>query len=163
MNIFKRVINKIKRTLRKNTKAYNKESFEKELLKYDVISFDIFDTLITRKIFNPDDIFNFVENKLVGIKLKEPLIDMRKKSEAEANREKNHDVNIDEIYFSMMDLYGYTEDEINGIKGLEVSLEKEFIYPRKVMLEILSMLVKKGKKVILTSDMYLNKNIVVEL
>ena len=170
MNIAKKIYSKlpekVKTKLRKKFKKqidYNKETLIKELLKYDVISFDIFDTLITRIIYNPDDIFNMIEHELIGIELKDSLYTMRKKSEEHANSIKQHDVNIDEIYFSMMDLYGYTEDEINGIKGIEVELEKKITYPRKDMLDVLEILVKNNKKVILTSDMYLNKYIVEEL
>ena len=155
-----RVKKVIKKVVKKEKTIMTKEQFCKKLLKYDVISFDIFDTLITRKIFSPEDINKFVESKLVGIDLEAPFEEMRRKSEQHANEVKQHDVNIDEIYFSMMDLYGYTEDEINGIKGLEVDLEIEFTVPRKDMLDVLEFLMKHNKKVVLTSDMYLNRHII---
>ena len=161
--VYSKLPNRVKRAIKKVVKVdetMTKEKFCKKLLKYDVISFDIFDTLITRKIYDPEDINAFIENKLVGIELKAPFSEMRRKAEAHANEVKQHDVNIDEIYFSMMDLYGYTEDEINGIKGLEVDLEVEFTVPRKDMLDVLRFLVKHNKKVVLTSDMYLNKYII---
>ncbi len=34
------------------------------LCKYDIISFDIFDTLITRNMYEPNDIFKLMEEKL---------------------------------------------------------------------------------------------------
>ena len=157
-----KIKNNIKRVIKKDS-FLTKDSFCKELSKYIIISFDIFDTLVTRKIYEPDDIFKIVEQTIVGIDLKEPFIEMRKKSELHANQFCKHDVNIDEIYFSMKELYNLTEDEINGIKGVEVELEKRLITPRREMLSILETLVKNKKKVVLTSDMYLNKYIIVEM
>ncbi len=167
MNVMKKicmkVLKKIKRKITKKDNSISKQKLFKELMKYNIISFDIFDTLITRNIYEPDDVFNIVEKTIVGIDIKEKFIDMRKKSEKLANERYKHDVNIDEIYFSMKELYGYTEDEINGMKGVEVDIEKKLISPRCDMLDLLEQLVKNGKKVILTSDMYLNKYIVEEM
>ena len=36
----------------------NQKEFLCALKNYDVISFDIFDTLVTRCVYNPDDVFN---------------------------------------------------------------------------------------------------------
>ena len=36
----------------------SREKVLKKLKKYDVISFDIFDTLVTRCVYEPDDVFS---------------------------------------------------------------------------------------------------------
>ena len=164
--VYNRLPNRVKNAIKNRIKKHrslSKESLCKKLLKYDVISFDIFDTLITRRIYKPEDIYSFIGNELNDVKLKESLVDMRRKSEAFANKVKQHDVNIDEIYSSMMELYEYNENDINRIKNLEIEFEKKFTVPRKDMLYVLEYLVNHNKKVILTSDMYLNQSIVEDL
>ena len=161
--------NKAKRIIRKiagkeeKRQGISKQELINKLMKYDVISFDVFDTLITRTIFDPDDIFKIMDEKLVDIDLKDTMFNMRKTAERSANEKLNKDVNIDEIYFELADIYGYSEDTINAIKGLEVDLEYKLAVPRKDMLEVLEKLVKADKKVVLTSDMYLNPYIIERL
>lgn len=164
--VYNRMPNKAKRLVRKmagkeeNRQVISKQALINQLMKYDVISFDVFDTLITRSIFDPDDIFKIMDEKLVDIKLKDTMFNMRKNAERSANEKLNKDVNIDEIYFELADLYGYSDDTINAIKGLEVDLEYKLAIPRRDMLDVLEKLVKADKKVVLTSDMYLNPYII---
>lgn len=152
----------IKKCLGKKEKkeGISKQQLINKLLKFDVVSFDIFDTLISRAIFNPDDIFKIMEEKLVDIKLKDSVFNMRKNAEKSAIEKLHKDPNIDEIYFELANIYNYDIDTINKIKGLEVDLEIKFAIPRKDMIEVLNKLVLAGKKVVLTSDMYLNANII---
>lgn len=166
-SIYRKLPNKVKRIIKRvikrkenNKNILTKEKLLKQLLKYDVISFDIFDTLITRTIFEPDDIFKLMEEKLVDIKLKDSMLVMRKTAERKAIEKLHKDVNIDEIYFELADIYGYDEETINKIKGLEVDLEYHLTRPRRDMLDILKTLVQHKKKVVLTSDMYLNRHII---
>lgn len=42
----------------------SKEELKKELQQYDAISFDVFDTLIMRRILNPEDIFEMVDARI---------------------------------------------------------------------------------------------------
>lgn len=159
-NFYHKIINKL---TKKSDKVLTKNLFLKKLLKYDIISFDIFDTLITRTIYDPDNIFQLMQEKIKDIKLKDTIFNMRKNAEKSAMEKLHKDVNIDEIYFELGNLYGYDEKTINAIKGLEVELEYKLITPRKDMVEVLEKLVKENKKVILISDMYLNKNIIEKL
>ena len=158
--IYRRIPNKIKKVIKKRNILDSKEKLIKKLMKYDVISFDIFDTLITRLLFDPDDIFEIVERRLVGIPLKESIYDMRKNAELEARKQLKKDVNIDEIYTMLGKLYNYDEKDINSIKWVEVDTELKLTYPRKDMLDVLKTLMDNGKKVILVSDMYLTIEII---
>ena len=68
----------------------NQEEFLYALKKYDVISFDIFDTLVTRCVYNPDDVFNILSEYL-----KDPnFLLKRKKAEQNARNRYNYDVNL---------------------------------------------------------------------
>lgn len=171
MNIIKKLYKKVlnfsiriaKKVLRYKENVYTKEKLIKKLIKYQVISFDIFDTLITRKIFNPDDIFMLMEERMDNIVLKDRMLKMRKFSEQRAREIYNKDVNIDEIYDLMGRIYGYSDDECEKLKQLEINLELELTYPRKDMIDILKLLMDSGKKVILTSDMYLPKDVIIKM
>ena len=128
---------------------------------YDIISFDIFDTLLTRKIYNPDDIFNIIDKKK-NIKLDDSFINIRKKAENTLRNEKN-DPSIDEIYDNLMKQNKLSKKEMESLKELEINLEKEYLIPRKEVLNLYNEILKMGKKIILVSDMYLTSKILSEI
>lgn len=146
--------------LNKSPKSVTQNQFCENLLKYDIISFDIFDTLITRTIFEPDDIFKLMEEKLNDIVLKNSFFSMRKKAEEVARKKYNKDVNLDDIYVQFGEIYDYDQEIVNKIKELEISLELGLAVPRKTMLSVLEELNKHNKEIILISDMYLNASII---
>ncbi len=123
-----------------------------KIQKYQVISFDIFDTLITRTLYQPDDLFQII-GEIENIP---DFLNMRKQAEIEANRKWNHDCNLDEIYEELNHLYHLDSKKL---KELEISLELEFCIPRKDMLDVFYK-IKKNHKIILVSDMYLNREII---
>lgn len=139
----------------------DKEELKKLLDGYDIVSFDIFDTLVTRKIYNPDDLFKILDLKLKGkYKYEGNFIDIRKKAEIQAREQLNKDVNIDEIYNEIMILTNLSKKQIAEIKQEEINLELEMIIPRKDMLDIYNQLLKKKKKIFLISDMYMPSSII---
>ena len=118
--------------------------------KIEFISFDIFDTLLLRNVPKPTDIFNIIEEKyeLKGFKqqrLKAEILARKKKPEEE--------VTLDEIYFYLQ--------EHN--KKYELEIEKESLYANKELLELFSEVKKMGKKIICISDMYLDKQYIVDI
>lgn len=148
---------KIRNVIRKDKQEkLTKEEFIKKLEKYKVISFDIFDTLITRKIYNPDDLFNLMEQKVTVKDFK----NIRKQSEIEANEFYKKDVNLDEIYQRMNTRFIHDDKTAEKIKQMEIDYELKLCIPRKDMLEIFNYLKSINKKIILVSDMYLNKDII---
>lgn len=142
-------------------KQLTKEKLLKKIMKYDVVSFDIFDTLITRKIYNPDDIF-----KLIGIIYfgkDNNFLEMRKESEKFANLKLKKDVNIDEIYATMSEKYRLSINKIKEIEDLEKKIEISLAVPRIDMLEVFNKLKQNHKKIILVSDMYLDNKTICEM
>lgn len=134
-----------------------------ELMKneFDVISFDIFDTLITRMIYEPDDVFRLMERKIqykYGKKIN--YLYIRKAAEEKAWKEKGDYCNIHHIYEKLPEVSDFTEIEADELKQMEIELEYELCIPRKDVLKIFDTLIKAGKKVILISDMYLTKSII---
>jgi len=146
----------------KTEEIYEALSFDKlynELNKYDIISFDIFDTLITRAIYDPNDIFKLMEEKL---KINS-FLEKRKNAEIEAIKKLHKDVNLDEIYKSYIEIYKVSSDEVEKIKQLEEELEIKFCTPRNDMLKLVKKLCTNNKTLILASDMYLKKETILKM
>ena len=135
----------------------DKQLLTMKLGNYDVISFDIFDTLITRTIFEPDDVFTLL-GKIIKAKFNVDVdfLKLRKAAEAEATAKNGAMTTIDKIYVEVAKdkaLGNFAQD----IKKLEIDLETALCIPRKDMVEVYNQLKAMGKRVILVSDMYLNR------
>lgn len=140
--------------------CYEKQLRENEYircaLEYDVISFDIFDTLIFRPFSEPTDLFYFVGNDLGFMDFK----NIRCQAEYTARRKKfkecgHMEVNFEEIWNELGDMTG-----IDAKKGMESEhkYEYQFCYANPFMYKVYQELKKAGKKIIITSDMYLDKD-----
>ena len=140
------------------------ESTVELLRQFDVISFDIFDTLITRKIFHPDDLFHFMGNIIRDrYGLETDYLQNRKQAEMLAWEELQARTTIHDIYGKLPEVMGISAQMAEELKNLEISLEKKLLIPRKDMLEVFRRLVEGGKRVILVSDMYLTGDIMEEI
>ena len=125
----------------------------KELLNYDIISFDVFDTLVFRSLQNPADMFVLLEekHKIFNFAI------LRKQAEEEARQEceinyGHRDVSIYDIYKRIETKSGL--DMEYGIEA-ELEMELELCFPNEYMKTIYDIVLGQGKKVIITSDMYL--------
>ncbi|MCR4693914.1 MAG: hypothetical protein K5773_01140 [Pseudobutyrivibrio sp.] len=140
-----------------NVLKMDKELLTMKLGAYDIVSFDIFDTLITRSVFDPDDVFRIIENIIkekYGKKV--DFLCLRKKAEAAATEKFGPATTIDKIYMEV------AKDKTIGnfamdIKRLEKDIEYNICIPRKEMVEVFNNLKNMGVKIILVSDMYLSR------
>ena len=163
--ILKKIFRKLPLSFRKKIKNLLKEDTNKDKLtinniikkskKYDIISFDIFDTLITRCIYEPDDAFKILGNLIKD----EKFIEKRKKAEQQARKKLEHDVNLDEYMLEN----SLSKEKTSILKNNEIKLEKDLLVPRKDMCILLKKLKEKNKKVILVSDMYLTKKAIIDI
>ncbi|MCR5196823.1 MAG: hypothetical protein K6D38_10910 [Pseudobutyrivibrio sp.] len=141
----------------------DKELLTMKLGTYDVISFDIFDTLITRSIAEPDDVFKLIEKEIYESYGKTvDFLGIRKEAERVATEKYGPMTTIDKIYVEV------SSDKTIGdiamdIKKMEIDTETRLCMPRKDMVEVFNSLKSMGKHVILVSDMYLNRVEVVGL
>lgn len=147
---------------------YNIFKVDKELLAmklgaYDVVSFDIFDTLITRTIYEPDDVFRLM-SQIIADKYgkKVDFLKVRKSAEAAATAKFGPMTTIDKIYVEV------AKDKTIGdiamdIKKLEIDIETRICVPRSDMVDVFNAVKAMGRHVILVSDMYLNRAEVVGL
>ena len=136
-------------------------SFIEKLSCYDIISFDIFDTLIFRPFSEPTDLFYFVGEELGIMNFKELRKRMEKKARNQCYQLKGHyEVTLENIWNQLEHEIG-----ISKIKGMQVELEKEhqFCYANPFMLKVYKELQKRGKKLIIVSDMYLSKKVLQEI
>lgn len=141
------------------------EHIKNEIILKDCeyISFDIFDTLITRPFYKPEDLFILMDKRFEELyKTNISFADIRKQSEQETRRRfgikfpSYQDVNIDEIYSCMSDYFDIPKEITDIMKQEEINLELKFCRQRKSTKEIYDTALLTGKKVILISDMYLD-------
>jgi len=129
-----------------------------ELDSLKIISFDIFDTLIIRPAINPRDIFYFLDKYYQNSsgKMTKKISKLRIDCEDELIDKKGVEhVTIDLIYERLGDKINLDKEKINGLKEKEISLEVDLAGLNMEMFSILEKAKKIGKKIILTSDMYL--------
>ena len=125
----------------------------------DVISFDIFDTILIRTFATPDALFQMLEKKIkdkIGIN---GFVQKRKAAENQLRCRlvSGQDVSISDIYQQMEKMYGLSSDICNTMKHMEISGEKLCLRPRMAMIKMAKRLKSSGKRLVLTSDMYLEK------
>lgn len=141
-----------------------RESWKKlcrELMLYDVISFDLFDTLIFRCFSTPADVFYLTGMKLSYPDFRRIRIEAEQKAREKAWKEKHtFEVTFEEIWKEME-----RETGICAREGMKAELEAEIqcCMPNPYMKKMTEILKKHGKKLIITSDMYLNRQQVVQI
>lgn len=130
----------------------------------ETVSFDIFDTLISRPLFKPTDLFKmlskYVESMTNG-KIHDFGI-IRQEAESFL-KEKQEEVSLNEIYNYICKKFELESSLIEKIKAkeidLEISLCKQLPEGRRAYLEAK----KLKKRIVLTSDMYLPKDVIYTL
>lgn len=150
---------KIQKEKRRKKNQLEPEQLNELLQKYDIISFDIFDTLITRKIYNPDDVFDLMGETLEISDFKKK----RKDAENRAREELKKDVNLEEIYEYYQKITKSSPKLVKTIQETEERLELKLTTPRKDMRCLVETLKKQNKKMIIVSDMYLKKETIIKM
>ncbi len=133
---------------------YNEKKIKKKIDHCEYISFDIFDTLVKRNLEKPTDLFDFVEQKYNHknhVQLKS-FKELRIKAEQQARDASIHrEPDINDIY-SFLNLSNKEE-----LKKLEIHSELELCQQNINFYSIYQYAKEKNKKIIITSDMYLEK------
>lgn len=130
----------------------------------EYVSFDIFDTLVVRPFLEPTDLYVFMEEEFQKLcKGNMSFKDIRLNSEKKCRRQMQitapayQDVSLTEIYEQMSKDYNISLELCNVLKEKEETLEIRFCSVRKTSKELYEFAHAVGKKVILTSDMYLEE------
>lgn len=155
------MINKVDRYL---TDRLSPEMHE-IISKHDVISFDIFDTLLIRKLLNPEDVFTLMEREtgVIGFR------SLRVKAEAIARERlykeiKKSEVNLEEIYREL-DLPSSVAMiwSPQRLMKSELDLERRLLIRSPSVEPIYRTAKALGKRVIAVSDMYLPSEFIQEV
>lgn len=139
----------------------DRETLEREIGAHEYISFDIFDTLLTRKVLLPEDVFELAGRRLAaeGIKISD-FKEKRIQSQSELGLT---NPTLDEIYANFQRKYKITPETAKQCLEMELSIEKEVLIPRRDMVELYQQCVARGKKVSLVSDMYIPEELLVPI
>lgn len=129
----------------------------------EVLSFDFFDTLMSRRVPHPKDLFLILGEKLLKKKLlnfvvtPERFQELRVSAERKARQSgKSVEVTIEEIYDAFPpSLFSV---DINQIIKEEISAEAEFLFPTNHLADLIAIAHRRGKKVIVVSDTYFSSN-----
>jgi len=127
-----------------DSNRYDLERIKRCIDNYKYVSFDIFDTLIKRNVSRPVDVFEIVAceyERLYKVKIngfKNARILAEKKSRT--------------LIF-----------DIEKIKKIELNIELDMCQQNKEFYKIYEYCVTKGKKIIITSDMYLKREYIEQI
>ncbi len=139
-----------------NISAFSEDDFQSKISQYDIISFDIFDTLIFRPFSDPTDLFYFLGGELGILDFKHIRVEQERNARKEQFKKKgSYEVTLFDIWKRIEQEIGI--DAASGMK-LEQELEMQFCYANPFMKKIYDDVLRSGKKIIVTSDMYLSKD-----
>ena len=149
---------------------YSKYEKLKSLIKsdkVDVVSFDIFDTLISRPFYSPEDIFTVIAEeatKLLPSLSVSGFVKLRKDSDAVARKNINaEDVSLTEIYDTFAELYNIDKETVRKIQKIEEDTEILYCAERHAAKELFEFALAVGKRIVIISDMYLENRTVSEI
>lgn len=144
------------------------ETFIKIPIEY--VSFDIFDTLVTRPFFRPTDLFVLMNDyfcKLTGSDIS--FSEIRVQCEADCRTEQSvnsptiQDITIEAIYEKLAKRLSLSSSDAKALMDKEKELEIKFCKTRQSVKNLYELALFIGKKVVITSDMYLDSDTIKEI
>lgn len=155
---FRDELNKSDRTLSVFFDSYKIQTpflpkeIKKEIDKYDIISFDIFDTLLIRPFLKPTDLFDFLGfiKKDFDFSALRQLAEKMTRIRKTFKEKYSEDITYDEIYENI-------KPSKKSFKNFELEMETRTLNANFEMKEIYEYALKKNKKIIITSDMYMRR------
>ncbi len=145
--------------------------------KFKVISFDIFDTLVSRRIYRPKDLFSLMQSKIATMDsaliygyLIDNFSELRIQAESDARERKvrlfggEPEILIKDIYAEISQKCPDVSPEfIEELIKLEIECEKSVLYKCNKGFELFTNAKKAEALVLLISDMYLPSNTLREI
>lgn len=126
----------------------------------EIVSFDFFDTLMSRRVPYPKDIFWFLGKELSKLNIlkfdvsPERFQALRIRAEQKARDASSaKEIDIAAIYNQFPP--NFFDATIDQLIRLEVETEKRFLFPSADMIDAINLAHKRGKRVIVVSDIYL--------
>lgn len=133
------------------------EKMWEKIYDFEYVSFDIFDTLLFRTVLSPEDVFDIVQyrynekhdNKIRNFKETRTRYEIKLR-----DSDKNREITLEKIYNSLP----YTEEIKKELCYLEKKTEINNCIPNMPMLELMQKCSEYNKKIIIVSDMYLDRD-----
>ncbi|MEG7531614.1 MAG: hypothetical protein RSF83_09505, partial [Hungatella sp.] len=132
------------------------EDLRQRIAEAEVVSFDIFDTLIVRLYAEPTDLFRHLEESYEAGGFCAARISAEMAARDEVFQNQCHEVTLDKIYENLHPSYWPLQEK-------EVELEKLMCKANPEMLELFSWCKEQGKRIIISSDMYLPIAVIEEI
>jgi predicted HAD superfamily hydrolase len=131
-------------------------------------SFDVFDTVITRAVARPADVFSLVEPELaamgVAADVSQSFADNRQRSELLARqRTQLEDISLADIYREFENEYPASKTCYQAMTEAELQKERELSRPVAWTIREVTRLLEQGEKVLFISDTYLPADVICEL
>ena len=140
-------------------RQWDRKRLKEALARCDAVSFDVFDTLLQRKTLQPTDVFRLVARRAQQAGISAPNFAERRI----AAQDLDPFTNIDGIYRRMKLNTGWPQETLDSLLAMEVETERAVLMPREPVVEVFREAVRSGKRVVLTSDMYLPERILAQL
>lgn len=123
----------------------------------DLVCFDIFDTLITRKVLHPVDVFQLTEDLAKSRSIwSEDFKNSRIRAEQMAYEQSaSRQATLKDIYAVLAAELRLTPKQTEDMMSLELEAERLVAVPRTDVRDLVTELYQSGKKLLLVSDMYL--------
>jgi len=137
-------------------------SLYKKLAKFENISFDIFDTLIERKVKIASDLFKLIGKNVLGVNNAQDFYLRRLAAERTAETQAKLKGEIADIYDIYNCINGY-EEQKKLLLDEEIRIEIECCFAKRKIKRIYDRLVLEGKTIYIVSDMYLPKEIIIQM
>lgn len=143
------------------------DNVKKQIMSHDIVSFDIYDTLILRPFWNPEDLFYVLQNIITKelesidyVDFRTTRIDAEHLARISAI---NGEASLDDFYQELKSLTMYDDKTLEWIKEKELELEYAVSYQRKAGKELYDFAQWAKKSVVFTSDMYLPKSFILSV
>ena len=131
-----------------------------------LLSTDIFDTVLTRSLGDPHDLFDLVGDRLVVARLlTDELIFRGNRIEAERRRRQgmpNGEVTLAEIYERLAPAFGWDESASQRAQEIELQAEADVLCPVPGAAERLAAHRREGGRIAFVSDTYLPESFIRE-
>lgn len=134
----------------------------------ETVSFDVFDTLIQRPFRQPSDLFSMLEDRWQRENRRCVLSFADARAEAETSarvwaRGKKEDIDLYDIYNALRVTCGASEDCADAMRFAEMEAEIAFCQPRRTGIQLYRLAKAMGRRVVLTSDMYLDSGTIAQM
>lgn len=127
-----------------------------------LVIFDVFDTLLLRPLLDPEDIKVLVSTR-AGATPGAAYEKWRATAESRARWNAGRDVGLEAIYAEFAQLSGLDPAAAESLRHLEEDIERNAVSARPDAVALLRQAVGSGKRVVLASDMYLDRAIVEDM